>query len=112
TRGKYEAHHRDSTKNKEHNLFHGVSSGSKETRCQCQAHHGHCTKNNENDALHGVSFFLNRRSWHWNPPFVCTSRCWYQYSIALPLCAFFTDHPLPYVRPAMKELDSFLLTGI
>ena len=85
--------------------------GSEETSCQCQAHHSHSTKNDENDALHGVVFFLKSRSWHWNPPLMCVG-VGYQCGIALVFFVFFTYHPLPYVRPAMKELDSFLLTGV
>src|SRR6266852_7646465 len=77
--------------------------------CECQAHNSHSTKNNENDVPHGVISFLNSSICHWNPLLLCVGRFGYQHCTALSFPAFFTDHPLLYVRPAIEELDiSFL----
>jgi len=65
------------------------------TSCKHQTHNSYGTKNNENDVLHGVTSFLNRTL----------------ESTLLSVPAFFTDHPLPYVRPAIEELDTVFFTG-
>jgi hypothetical protein len=80
--------------------------------CKCQAHNSHGTKNNENDVLHGVISFLKSNRWHWNPPFRACVDVGYQNCTALSFPAFFTDHPLLYVRPAMEELDTAFLAGV
>lgn len=82
------------------------------TSCKCQAHNSYSTKNNENDVLHGVISFLNSSICHWNSLLLCVGRFGYQNCTALSSPAFFTDHPLLYVRPAIEELDTSFLTGV
>jgi Mg2+/Co2+ transporter CorB len=66
------------------------------TGCKRQAHHSHGSKNNENDMLHGVTSFSDMTV---EP-------------ILLSFSALLTAHPLPYVWPAIEELDTALFTGI
>ena len=80
--------------------------------CKCQAHNSHGTKNNENDVLHGVISFLKSSICHWNSLLLCVDRFGYQHRTALSFPAFFTEHPLLYVRPAIEELDPAFLTGV
>src|SRR6478752_5406504 len=38
--------------------------------------------------------------------------CGYLNCIALSFSAFLTAHPLPYVRPAIEDLDTVFFTGV
>ena len=82
------------------------------TGCQHQTHNSDGSKNNENDVLHAVIVFLHSGICHWNSLLLCVGRFGYQSCTALSFPAFLTDHPLPYVRPAIEELDTAFFTGI
>jgi hypothetical protein len=66
------------------------------TGCKRQAHHSHGSKNNENDVFHGVTSFSDMTL----------------ESILLSFSALLTAHPLPYVWPAIEELDTAFFTGV
>src|SRR5437879_2804099 len=82
------------------------------TSCKCQAHNSYRTKNYENDLLHGVISFLKSNRWHRSPPFCACVDVGYQHCTALSFPAFFADHPLLYVRPAIEELDTTFLADV
>lgn len=66
------------------------------TGCQHQTQNRYGAKNNEHDVLHGVTSFSDMTL----------------ESILLSFSALLTAHPLPYVWPAIEELDAALFTGV